>query len=150
MEISRSVELSCPVEAAWATLTDWERQAEWMRDADRVEVVSAHRAGVGVRLAVRTRLFGIPAFTEPMEVTGWEPPHRLTIAHGGPVAGDGEWLLEPMGASSRFTWIERVRLDVPIIGGLAAWCYRPVMGMLMGRAQRGLRDEVARGTAPGR
>jgi uncharacterized protein YndB with AHSA1/START domain len=143
MEVSRSIELTCPVPEAWRVLTDWERQAEWMRDADSVRVVSEHREGVGVRLAVRTRLFGIPAFTEPMEVVAWEPPTRLAIVHGGPVAGDGEWTIEPAGGGSVFTWTERVRLRIPLIGELAAWCYRPVMWTLMGRAQRGLRDAVA-------
>ena len=69
-------------EEAWAVLVDWERQADWMLDADRVDVVSPQREGVGVRLAVKTRLFGVPAFTEPMEVTVWDPPRRLEIRHG--------------------------------------------------------------------
>ena len=53
-----------------------------MLDADRVEVVSAHREGLGVRLAVRTRLLGLPAFTEPMEVIGWEPPDGSSCVTG--------------------------------------------------------------------
>lgn len=143
MELTRSVELPCDVDRAWAVLVDWERQADWMRDADRVTVVSKRREGVGVRLAVRTRLLGIPAFTEPMEVTGWEPPRRLVIRHGGPVDGEGVWLLEASGEGTRFSWTERIRLRVPLAGELAAWCYRPVLRILMGRAQRGLRDLVA-------
>ncbi len=143
MELTRSVELPCDVDRAWAVLVDWERQADWMRDADRVTVVSETREGVGVRLAVRTRLLGIPAFTEPMEVTGWEPPRRLVIRHGGPVGGEGVWLLETSGEGTRFSWTERIRLRVPLVGELAAWCYRPVLRILMGRAQLGLRDLVA-------
>ena len=145
MEITRRIDLPGTLEDAWAALVDWERQADWMRDADRVEVVSDHREGVGVRLAVRTRLLGIPAFTEPMEVTVWEPPARLAIVHGGPVAGEGEWrLTRDRDGGVTFTWRERVRLRTPVLGAIAAWCYRPVMGVLMRRAQRGLRDELAR------
>ncbi len=130
-------------------LVDWERQATWMLDADRVEVVSAHREGEGVRLAVKTRIAGIPAFTEPMEVTRWDPPHRLDIRHGSMVVGEGSWTLEPVVGGTSFEWIEDVRLAVPLVGELAAASYRPVMRMLMGRAMDGLRRYVI-ATGPGR
>ena len=143
MRVERTIDLPRPSADAWAILTDWEAQAAWMRDADRVEVVSAARDGIGVRLAVRTRVFGIPAFTEPLEVVAWDPPRLLTIRHGGPVRGEGTWILEPVGdAASRFTWREDVRLRVPVVGGAAAWCYRPVMRILMGRAQEDLRRRL--------
>jgi hypothetical protein len=31
-----------------------------------------------------------------------------------------------------------------VVGELAAWIYRPILGALMGRAMRDLRDEVGR------
>jgi hypothetical protein len=65
--VEREIVLPVPLEEAWTVLMDWERQADWMLDADSVTVVSEQREGVGVRLAVRTRILGIPAFTEPME-----------------------------------------------------------------------------------
>ncbi len=127
---------------AWAVLVDWERQADWMLDADRVDVVSAAREGVGVRLAVRTRLLGVPAFTEPMEITVWDPPRRLAIRHGSLVAGTGVWDLVPVEGGTGFRWTEDIRLRVPLVGELAARLYRPVMHALMGRAQRTLRRHV--------
>jgi carbon monoxide dehydrogenase subunit G len=142
MRVERRIVLPCPPQEAWAVLIQWERQADWMLDADRVEVVSATREGVGVRLAVRTRLFGIPAFTEPMEVTGWDPPRRLTIRHGSLVAGSGVWSLDAVEGGTRFVWAEDVRLAVPLVGRLAARLYGPVMSMLMGRAMEGLRAYV--------
>ena len=101
-----------------------------MLDADRVEVVSAHREGVGVRLAVRTRLLGLPAFTEPMEVIGWEPPRRLVLRHGGLVAGEGTWTLTPEPGGTRFVWTEDVRLGVPMVGEAAARMYAPVLRLV--------------------
>jgi carbon monoxide dehydrogenase subunit G len=95
-----------------------------------------------VRLAVRTRLFGVPAFVEPMVVTGWEPPTRLTIQHGSLVAGTGSWTLAPVEGGTEFTWSEDVALAVPLLGELAARAYRPVMRLLMGRAMEGLRRYV--------
>ena len=148
MRVERDIVLPVPPAAAWAVLMDWERQADWMLDADAVDVVSEHREGVGVRLAVKTRVAGVPAFTEPMEVVGWDPPRRLEIRHGSLVAGRGVWALEPVVGGTRFTWSEEIRLAVPVIGDLAASAYRPVMRMLMGRAMAGLRRHVI-ATGPG-
>jgi carbon monoxide dehydrogenase subunit G len=134
----RAITLPVARDEVWSFVTDWERQAEWMADADRVEVVSSVRAGVGVRLRVRTRLFGVAAFTEPMEVVAWDAPHALRIRHGGPVSGTGVWTLEAVDAGTRFTWTEDVVLGVPVVGALAARCYRPILSWLMGRSMRGL------------
>ncbi len=142
MHVERAIVLPTTPEEAWSVLVDWERQADWMLDADRVEVVSTAREGVGVRLAVKTRILGIPAFVEPMEVTGWEPPRRLVIRHGSLVAGTGVWDLVPLEGGTAFRWSEDIRLRVPIVGELAARGYRPVMSWLMGRGQRSLRRHV--------
>jgi carbon monoxide dehydrogenase subunit G len=142
MHVERAIVLPTTPDAAWSVLVDWERQADWMLDADRVEVVSDVREGVGVRLAVKTRLLGVPAFTEPMEVTVWEPPRRLVIRHGSLVAGTGVWDLVPMDGGTGFRWTEDIRLHVPVVGELAARAYRPVMRTLMGRAQRSLRHHI--------
>ena len=139
MRVERAIALPVRREEAWGVLVDWERQADWLRDADRVEVTSPQREGPGVTLAVRTRLFGIPAFVEPIEVVGWDPPRVLSIRHGGPVAGTGRWMLEPVEGGTRFAWVEEVRLEVPVVGELAASVYAPILGVLMGRAMEGLR-----------
>ncbi len=146
MRVERTVTVPAPCQEVWAILVEWERQADWMLDADRVQVVSASREGVGVRLAVDTRLFGLRAFTEPMEVTGWDPPHRLVIRHGSLVEGTGVWTLEPVDGGSRFVWTEDIRLRIPLVGDVLAVAYRPVMRTLMGRAQASFRRSViARG-----
>ena len=142
MHVTREIVLPTTPEEAWTVLVDWERQADWMLDADRVDVVSTQREGVGVRLAVKTRLFGVPAFTEPMEVMVWEPPRRLQIRHGSMVSGAGVWELDEVDGVTRFRWSEDIALRVPMVGKLAARAYRPVMRMLMSRAQRSLRAYV--------
>jgi carbon monoxide dehydrogenase subunit G len=134
--------LPCPPEEAWAILLAWERQADWMLDADRVEVVGERREGVGVRLSVRTRILGLAAFTEPMEVVGWDPPRRLELRHGGIVAGGGTWSLDRELGGTRFAWVEDVRLRVPLVGELAARVYAPILRRLMQRAAAGLRRRV--------
>lgn len=149
MRIERTVILPTTPEDAWAVLVDWERQAAWMLDADRVKVVSATRQGVGVRLAVRTKLLAAVAFTEPIEVVGWDPPVRLEIRHGGALVGTGAWSLEPTGGATRLRWLEDVRLRVPIVGELAARSYGPVLRRLMAGSLASLRrDVIARGPVP--
>jgi polyketide cyclase/dehydrase/lipid transport protein len=142
VHVERGIVLPTTPEDAWAVLVDWERQADWILDAERVDVVSSEREGVGVRLAVKTRLFGIAAFTEPMEVTGWDPPRRLEIRHGSLVAGTGVWDLVHLEGGTGFRWSEDIRLRAPLVGELAARLYRPVMSALMGRAQRSLRRHI--------
>ena len=146
MRVSRAIDLPCGAEEAWRILTDWERQADWMRDADAVVVTSTARTGPGVTLEVRTRLFQIPAFTETIEVTAWDPPATLTIQHGPPIRGRGEWSLTPIPDGTRFTWTEVVELAVPMLGWLLSACYAPVLGVLLRRSLLGLRASIiARG-----
>ena len=145
MRVGREVVLPVPPAAAWAALTDWERQAEWMRDADRVEVVSLQRAGLGTTVAVRTRVLHVPLFTERLEVVGWDPPRELRIAHRSFVRGTGTWSLEPAGTGTRFWWVEEISLPVPVLGELALRVYRPFMRRLMGGAMRDLQTRLGSG-----
>jgi hypothetical protein len=142
MHVDGEIVLPTTLDRCWVVLTDWERQADWMVDADRVDVVSLQRDGVGVRLAVKTRILGIPAFTEPMEVTAWDPPHRLAIRHGSAVVGTGTWDLTSVDGGTLFVWSEDIRLRIPIVGELAARFYRPIMRWLMSHSQQGLRRYV--------
>ena len=146
MRIERSIDLPCGTEEAWRVLTDWERQADWMLDADAVEVTSEHRVGIGVTLAVRTRLFQVPAFTETVAVVAWQAPTELVIAHGPPIRGRGTWAFEEHDGATRFTWTEEVELATSALTGIVSACYAPILGVLMGRSLRGLRGAIiARG-----
>ena len=143
MIVRASTVLPAPIERAWSMVVDWERQADWMRDADRVDVRTAHREGVGVIVAVRTRVLNVPAFTEQLRVVAWEPPTLLRIEHGSFVHGIGEWRLTPVARGdrrgTRFTWEEHLSIGVPVIGPLALAAYRPFMAMLMRGSLRNLR-----------
>jgi carbon monoxide dehydrogenase subunit G len=145
VRVEREVVLPVSPAAAWAALTDWERQAEWMRDADRVEVLSPQRAGLGTTVAVRTRVLHVPMFTERLEVVGWHPPRELRLAHRSFVRGTGTWSLEPAGTGTRFRWVEEISLPVPVLGELALRVYRPFMRRLMGGAMRDLQTRLGSG-----
>lgn len=113
-----------------------------MRDADRVDVLTPHREGLGVRLAVRTRVLNVPAFTEELEVTAWDPPRSLEVTHRSFVRGVGTWTFEPIDVGTRFAWSEDLALPIPLLGELALLVYRPFLGFLMRTALRGLRRAV--------
>jgi hypothetical protein len=85
-------------------------------------------------VAVKTRVLNVPVFTERLEVTLWEPPRRLVMAHLGFVRGVGEWDLQPVGGvggGTRLTWTEDLGLSVPVLGKIALLAYRPLMRRLM-------------------
>jgi len=138
------VEVVLPVDAgsAWAALVEWERQPEWMVDAASVRVVSDRRSGAGVRIAVRTRILGVPALTDVLEVTEWDPPSRFVMARSGFVRGSGAWELAPAQDGTVFRWSEDIRLPIPVLGELALLLYRPVMRRLMRRSLRNLAAQL--------
>jgi len=131
-----------PVERAWAALLRWEDQVRWLEDADSVRVLTSAREGVGVMIAVKTRVLNVPLFTERLEVVEWDPPRRLTMAHRSFVRGVGTWELRPHPAGTRFIWTEKLSLPVPLLGELALLVYRPFMRYLMREGLRGLRRYV--------
>ena len=142
MRVDRRIVLPAEPVRAWAILMDWERQSSWMRDADRVVVTSSVREGVGTTVAVRTRVLGVPLFTERLEVVAWNPPLEVRMAHRSFIRGVGTWVLEPVGTGTRFTWTEEISLPVPILGEIALRVYRPFMRHLMGGAMRDLQARV--------
>ncbi len=152
--VRAEVVLPLGVAEAWERLVDWESQPMWMRDADRVEVLTPHRQGIGVVIGVRTRVLHVPLFTDRLEVVAWDPPRRLRLAHRGLVHGFGEWRLAPVARGhrrgTRFTWEERPSLAVPVLGAAVLAVYRPIMRSLMRRSLEDLRRMVASGEPPRR
>jgi carbon monoxide dehydrogenase subunit G len=134
MKVSASVHVDAAPDEVWRRLGAWEEQARWMRDVDDVTVYSKTREGVGTAIAVKTRVLGIPLFTDRLEVTAWEPRLRIVMAHHGLVRGIGEWRLQPEAGGTRFTWIEDVALGVPVLGAVALFLYRPLLWRVMRRS----------------
>jgi len=121
-------------ERVWDVLSDWERQADWMPDVVWMRVEGTERAG-GARILARTRVLGVPATTDVLEVLAWEPPRRLRVAHRGLVTGWGEWRLEPgEGATTRFEWDEHLRLPYGALGEAALRVYGPVQRAMLRRS----------------
>jgi hypothetical protein len=120
-------------------LADWRRYAEWMPDVAWVRLRGPERE-VGLELKVKTKLFGLlPAVTDHMRVTAWEPPRRMAIEHLGVVHGPAEWRLEPFGSRTRFWWREDVHMRPGRAGDLALAAYWPIQRMLFRRSMRSVK-----------
>ena len=148
MRVCAEVVIPLAAERVFEGLARWEEQPVWMRDADRVDVVGSQQEGVGVRLRVRTRVLGLPLLTDVMEVVAWEPGRRIDVLHRRPVRGHGSWRLAPAGpAATHMSWVEDLRLPVPVLGELLLRAYRPLMRRLMHASLRAFRSSL---TEPGR
>jgi carbon monoxide dehydrogenase subunit G len=131
-------------ERIWDVLADWERQADWMPDVVWMRVEGERRA-LGARVQVRTRVLGIPATTDVLEVEVWEPPRRLRVSHRGFVTGWGEWRLEGTGdGGTRFVWDEQLRLPFGAAGELGLRLYGPIQRAMARRSLGNLADLVER------
>lgn len=138
MRVEAEGYLPVSLDEVWRALLRWEDQARWIRDADSVRVLSPDREGLGVRIAVKSRVFNVPLFTEELEVTRWEPPHILEMTHRSFIRGIGTWSLEPEGAGARLRWTEDLALPIPVLGEVALLVYRPFLRRLMRAALRDL------------
>jgi hypothetical protein len=145
MRVEASAVVPVGPSVLWDVLRRWEEQARWMRDAADVRVVGDPREGAGARIAVRTRVLGAPAFTEPLEVTEWDPPRRLALAHRGFVRGAGVWTLAPEAGGTRLRWTEDLSLPIPLLGEAALVAYRPFLRRLMRGSLADLRAYVLAG-----
>jgi carbon monoxide dehydrogenase subunit G len=138
MRFEERVTIQASPDAVWQVLSDWERQPEWMPDVAWIRLLGPER-GLGARLEVRTKVFGVPLATDRVEVTAWEPPGRLVVRHEGVVVGVGEWRLEPLRDGTDFTWIEAFRMPPPVLGGFALWLYAPWQRAVLRRSMRNVK-----------
>lgn len=122
------VSIVAPPAKVWDAVTDWERQAEWML---LTEVTAEGAAGVGQRLTAVTGI-GPLGFSDPMEVTRWEPPHRVDMQHHGRVVrGTGTFLFEPVPGGTRLVWIEELELPLGPLGEAGFALVGPALGQLL-------------------
>jgi uncharacterized protein YndB with AHSA1/START domain len=143
MRVEASRDISALPERVWASIERWEEQSRWIGDAVWVRVLTPERAGLGVRVRVLNRVLLVPLFTEQLEVTGWDPPRRLVMAHRSFVRGTGIWSLEQADGGTRFTWTEELSLPIPLLGELALIVYRPFLRGLMRGSLANLQRLVA-------
>ena len=118
-----------------------------MPDVAWLRVLGPDR-GLGARIAVRTKVVGMPMVTDQLQVTTWDPPRRLAVRHIGLVGGSGRWVLRPApGGRTTLVWTEELRMPPPVLGDLALWLYGPVQRWMLRRSVRNLTRLLASGAA---
>lgn len=151
------VEVWCDILArpdeVWGLLVDWERQSSWMVDARDVEVLTARREGVGVKVRVPTNALGITV-VDVMEVSDWQPAQRLEVRHVGRlIKGVGAFEFQPVPGGTRVRWWERVEPPLGALGEvLASALVAPYLRRLFGRSLRRFKrmcERTSRGRRPG-
>ena len=142
--VERAVIEAAPAKV-WAVLSDVEGQAGWMADVAWIRRRDDGAAvGVGSVFDVRTKVLGVPATTDVIRLTAWEPPHRLAVEHTGFVSGSGEWRLRPSTDGSRtlFDWEETLTMPPRGLGEVAIRVYGPIQRAMLRRSMRNLRRLV--------
>jgi carbon monoxide dehydrogenase subunit G len=142
VRFEQTTSLAAPPDRVWEVLADWERYPEWMPDVTWVRRIGSEES-VGMRLAVRTKVLGIPLVTDELVITAWDPPRKMGVHHRGLVRGDAEWRLEDVAGGTRFAWIEDLRMPPPVLGAFALFLYSPVLRWNFGRSMRKLSERVS-------
>ena len=127
--ISLGVLLDLPAEATWAAVTDWPSQSDWVMGTT-VRNTAKDGAGVGGGFEAFTGIRRIGVL-DPMVITEWEPPRRVTVQHMGSVVkgiGIFEVFVLP-GGRSRFVWSEELELPLGSVGRLGWPLLRPVFAL---------------------
>jgi carbon monoxide dehydrogenase subunit G len=110
--IEERIAVAAPPEAVWEAVTDWAGQDSWMLGTTIVPGPGPGGRGVGERLTAVTAL-GPVRFDDLMEVTLWDPPHRVDVRHLGKVVrGTGSFIVEPAPGGAWLTWVEDLELPL--------------------------------------
>ena len=132
VHLEERVAIAAPPEAVFEAVADWEGQSDWVALTTVTADGGPHR--VGERLVAVTKVAGV-GFSDPMEVTRWEPPHRAEVRHlGRVVRGTGTFTVEPAPGGAWFTWAEDIDLPLGAAGRLGFAVVRPAFELMLRRS----------------
>jgi carbon monoxide dehydrogenase subunit G len=136
VHLEERVAVAAPPEAVFQAVADWERQSDWVAFTTVTAEGGPHR--VGERLLAVTKVAGV-GFSDPMEVTRWEPPRRVDVRHLGRVLrGTGTFLVEPAPGGAWFVWSEDLDLPLGVVGRLGFAVVGPAFRRMLRRSLRRL------------
>jgi len=139
MAVSVRIEqaIDAPIQRVWDDVADIASHVEWMADAESITFRTRQRSGAGTAMEVLTKV-GPLRMRDVIEFTEWEPPHRMAIRHRGLVKGEGAFLLESTGDTTRFVWAERLTFPWFLGGAITAWFAAPALRLIWRRNLRRL------------
>jgi hypothetical protein len=136
VHLEERVAVAAPPEAVFAAVADWERQSDWVAFTTVTADGGPNR--VGQRLLAVTKVAGV-GFSDPMEVTRWEPPRRADVRHlGRVVRGTGTFLVESAPGGAFFVWMEDIDLPLGRAGRLGFAVVGPAFRLMLRRSLRKL------------
>lgn len=140
------VVVDAPREETWAVISDIALQPEWMNEMKEVRLTTPGPAHVGTRGEATVRIAGI-SVTDPVEVTGFEPPVRFAIRHEGLFTGGGLITLQAGagGTTTIVRWEET--LVPPLLPDLGALVLAPILRSVFQADLRRLKRLVETGSA---
>ena len=115
-DLSLTQRVNASQEKVFAEIVNWPSQSAWMLGT-KVWVTKNDGVGVGGEFAAFTGI-GKLGFIDPMQITKWNPPQEVSVAHLGKlVRGTGEMKVEKISENeSDFIWSESLELPLGIIG----------------------------------
>lgn len=117
-KVSASIEVPLGIEATWEAAVDWPGQQWWVPGS-----TVRSTGGTGYRSTIEARTgWGPLTIVDPMEITAWDPPYRVVLAHTGKfVQGSALYQMEALGPDrTRFTWTETLEAPASILGPVYA------------------------------
>ena len=148
VHVEARVAIAAPPEVVFEAVSEWEAQSQWVP----LTTVTVEPGGrrVGERLTAVTKLAGV-GFSDPMEVTRWEPPRLVEVRHlGRVVRGTGTFTVEPAAGGSSFTWAEDLDLPLGALGRFGFALVRPAFELMLRRSVARLaRRAECRPSGPG-
>jgi hypothetical protein len=114
--VHASADVAAPAERVWKVLVDWQSHGQWV-PLTRAEGGAAKGESVEAWTGV-----GPVGFLDPMEISEWEPPTRVSLRHTGRlIRGETRFdLLDLPGGRCRVTWWEVIDLPLGPVGR-AGW-----------------------------
>jgi carbon monoxide dehydrogenase subunit G len=135
------IDIGAPLDRVWEAAANLAQHGDWMADVESITFESDQREGAGTQMRVATRI-GPLRTMDLMLVTAWEPKRRIAVEHRGLVTGHGEFLLDPIGGATRFTWSERLRFPWFFGGPIGASLARPLFTWIWRRNLRALKARL--------
>lgn len=113
--IERSVLINSDIRDLFAYVSDYRYWSDWFEGTSGFRVTSKKERGNGARYRYKAWLFGIPAIVETeiydfVENAGWKGISTRGMPHRT------EWIFEPDGDHTRFTYALEYRIPVPLLG----------------------------------
>lgn len=101
--VKESILVSAPMSEVFDVIADYRRALEWMEGFNRFDVLPGPTNGVGARVRAAGAFLGFPLETV-LEITEYEPPHRLVSRSTGPIKALTTWLLSEDETGTRVTF----------------------------------------------